>query len=106
MSTITRLLCLRPMIASAAVIADTYPKRMLFAGSMVCYKAGDRTKMVEASLDRDKDEAGRLIESDKCRAISTTTNVNFIEGPKDGDKSSLSQLPRGKPAMAASGWLR
>lgn len=105
MNTVSRLLCLLPLIASAAM-ADTYPKRTLVADSVVCFNVGYRTKMVEASLDHDEDEAGRLIESDKCRAISTTTNVNFIEGPKDGDKSSLSQLPRGKPAMTASGWLR
>ena len=74
--------------------------------SMVCYKAGDWTKMVEASLDQDEDEAERLIGSGKCRAISTATKVNFIEGSKDGDKSALIQLPSGKTAMTASGWLR
>jgi hypothetical protein len=106
MHTITRLLCLLPMISSAAAMADTYPKRTLVAGSMVCYKAGDWTKMVEASLDQDEDEAERLIGSGKCRTISTATKVSFIEGPKDGDKSALIQLPSGKTAMTANGWLR
>ncbi|TDK53620.1 hypothetical protein [Pseudomonas moraviensis] len=106
MNTITRLLCLLPMISSAAAMADTYPKRTLVAGSMVCYKAGDWTKMVEASLDQDEDEAERLIGSGKCRTISIATKVSFIEGPKDGDKSALIQLPSGKTAMTANGWLR
>lgn len=105
MNTVSRLLCVLPFLTSV-VMADTYPKRTLVAGSMVCYKAGDWTKMVEASLDQDEDEAGRLIESGKCRTISTATKVNFIEGPKDGDKSALIQLPSGKTAMTANGWLR
>ncbi|MBK3446258.1 hypothetical protein [Pseudomonas lactis] len=106
MHTITRLLCLLPMISSAAAMADTYPKRILVAGSMVCYKAGDWTRMIEASLDQDEDEAERLIGSGKCRTIGTATKVNFIEGPKDGGKSALIQLPSGKTAMTATGWLR
>ena len=85
---------------------DRVCKRTLVAGSMVCYKAGDWTKMVEASLDQDEDEAERLIDSGKCRTISTATKVNFIEGAKDGDKSALIQLPSGKTAMTANGWLR
>lgn len=106
MNTVSRLLCLLSLFASAAAMADTYPKRTLVAGSMVCYKAGDWTKMVEASLDQDEDEAERLIGSGKCRTISTATKVNFIEGPKNGDKSALIQLPSGKTAMTANGWLR
>jgi hypothetical protein len=106
MNTISRLLCLLPLIASVSAMADTYPKRTLVAGSMVCYKAGDWRDMVEASLDQDEDEATRLVESGKCRTISTATKVSFIEGPKDGDKSALIQLPSGKTAMTANGWLR
>ncbi|AZF16927.1 hypothetical protein [Pseudomonas sp. R3-18-08] len=106
MNTNSRLLCLLSLLASTAAVADTYPKRTLVAGSMVCYKAGDWTKMVEASLDQDEDEAERLIGSGKCRTISTATKVKFIEGPKDGDKSALIQLPSGKTAMTANGWLR
>ncbi|MGE7816538.1 hypothetical protein ACQKMW_24420 [Pseudomonas sivasensis] len=106
MNIVTRLLCLLPLFASAAAMADTYPKRTLAAGSMVCFKAGDWTKLVEASLDQDEDEAERLIGSGKCRTLSTATKVNFIEGPKNGDKSALIQLPSGKTAMTATGWLR
>ncbi|PBP56285.1 hypothetical protein [Pseudomonas syringae] len=87
-------------------MADNYPQRTLVAGSIVCYKDGDWTKIVEASLDQDENEAGRLIESGKCQTISTATKVNFIEGPKEGDKSALIQLPSGKIAMTANGWLR
>lgn len=106
MNTVSRLLCLLPLIASAAAMADTYPKRTLIAGSMVCFKAGDWSDMVEASLDQDEEAATRLVESGKCRTISTATKVNFIEGAKDGDKSALIQLPSGKTAMTANGWLR
>ena len=65
MNTASRLLCLLPLIASAAV-ADTYPQQTMIDGSMVCFKAGDWGDMVEASLDQDWDAATRLVESGKC----------------------------------------
>lgn len=102
MKIFARLPCLLSLPASGATMADTYPKRTLVAGSMVCFKAVDWTKMVEALLD----EAGSLIKSGKRRTISTATKVSFIEGPKDGDKSALIQLPSGKTVMTANGWLR
>jgi hypothetical protein len=85
-------------------MADTYPKLTLVPSSMVCYKAGDWANMVEASLDQDEDEDGRLIESGKCRPISAATKVNFIKAPKDGGKSALNQLPSGITAMTANAW--
>jgi hypothetical protein len=72
---------------------------------MVCFKAGDWTDLVEASIDQDQDAASRLIESGKCRVISNATKVNFIEAGA-ADKSALIQLPSGKTAMTATGWLR
>ena len=104
MNTVSRLLSLLSLIASAAV-ADTYPQRTLIAGSMVCFKAGDWREMVEASLDQDEAEAERLISSGKCRAFASSTKVSFIEPDRSG-KSALIQLPSGKTAMTAIGWLR
>lgn len=104
MKTVTRLLCLLPLIASTA-IAETYPKRTLAAGSMACYKAGDWRELVEASLDQDEDTASRLIASGKCRTFSSSTKVSFIE-PDSSGMSALIQLPSGKTAMTAIGWLR
>lgn len=104
MNTVARMLCLLPLIASAAM-ADTYPKRTLVAGSMVCYKAGDWRELVEASLDQDEDGAERLMSAGKCRAFSSPTKVSFIE-PDSSGKSALIQLPSGKTAMTAIGWLR
>lgn len=105
MNTVSRLLCLLPLIASAAM-ADTYPKRTLVAGSMACYKAGDWREMVEASLDQDEDAASSLIVSGKCRTISNATKVSFIEDAKAIGDSALIQLPSGKTAFTATGWLR
>lgn len=105
MNTISRWLCLLPMIASAAAMADTYPKKTLVAGSMACYKAGDWRELVEASLDQDEDGAERLISSGKCRTFSSATKVSFIE-PDSSGKSALILLPSGKTAMTAIGWLR
>lgn len=104
MNTFSRLLCLLPLLASAAV-AETYPQRTLIAGSMVCFKAGDWGDMVEASIDQDEDGAERLISAGKCRTISSSTKVSFIETDSSG-KSALIQLPSGKTAMTAIGWLR
>lgn len=73
MNTVTRLLCLLPLFASAAAMADTYPKKTLVAGSMACYKAGDWRELVEASLDEDEDGADRLISAGKCRTFSSAT---------------------------------
>lgn len=106
MNTISRLLCLLPMIASAAAMADTYPKKTLVAGSMACYKAGDWKDMVEASLDQDEGAAERLIGTGKCRTISSSTKVSYIEDAKFIGDSALIQLPSGKTAFTASGWLR
>lgn len=104
MNTVSRLLCLLPLLASTAM-ADTYPQRTLKAGSMVCFKAGDWSDMVEASIDQDGDEATRLVESGKCRTISNATKVSVIE-PSINEKSSMIQLPSGKTAHTANGWLR
>ena len=104
MNNVTRLLCLLPLLASGAM-ADTYPKRTLIAGSMVCFKAGDWSDMVEASIDQDGDAATRLVDSGKCRVVSNATKVSFIETDSSG-KSALIQLPSGKTAMTAIGWLR
>ena len=104
MNTVSRLLCLLPLLASTAM-ADTYPQRTLKAGSMACYKAGDWRELVEASLDQDEDGAERLISSGKCRAFSSATKVSFIELDSSG-KSALIQLPSGKTSMTAIGWLR
>lgn len=104
MNTVSRLLCLLPLIASAAV-ADTYPQRTLIAGSMVCFKAGDWRELVEASLDQDEASAERLISAGKCRAFSSPTKVSFIQ-PDSSGESALIQLPSGKTAMTAIGWLR
>lgn len=103
MNTVSRLLCLLPLIASATAMADTYPKKTLVAGSMACYKAGDWRELVEASLDNDG--AGRLISSGRCRTFSSATKVSFIE-PDSRGKSALILLPSGKTAMTAIGWLR
>ncbi|PMY44723.1 hypothetical protein DMW99_27205 [Pseudomonas chlororaphis] len=104
MNIASRLLCLLPLVTSMAM-ADTYPKRTLIGGSMACYKAGDWRELVEASLDQDEDTASRLIASGKCRAFSSPTKVSFIE-PDSSGKSALIQLPSGKTAMTAIGWLR
>jgi len=104
MNTVSRLLCLLPLIASAAM-ADTYPQRTLIAGSMVCFKAGDWSDMVEASIDQDGDAATRLVDSGKCRVVSKATKVSVIE-PSSMEKSSMIQLPSGKTAHTANGWLR
>lgn len=105
MKTVVRMLCLLPLIASAAM-AETYPKKTLVAGSMVCFKGGDWRDMVEASLDQDEDAAERLIGSGKCRTISNGTKVNYIEAAKFIGDSALIQLPSGKTAFTADGWLR
>ncbi|WP_454834751.1 hypothetical protein [Pseudomonas lini] len=104
MNTVSRLLCLLPFLTPVAM-ADTYPQRTLIAGSMVCYKAGDWHDLIEASLDKDEDGAERLISAGKCRTISSSTKVSFIE-PDSSGKSALIQLPSGKTAMTAIGWLR
>lgn len=105
MNTVARMLCLLPLIASTAM-AETYPKRTLAAGSMACYKAGDWRELVEASLDQDESAAERLIGTGKCRTISNATKVNYIEEAKFIGDSALIQLPSGKTAFTASGWLR
>lgn len=104
MNTVSRLLCLLPLLASTAM-AETYPTRTLIANSMICYKLGDWRDMIEASLDKDEDGAERLISTGKCRTISSPTKVSFIESNSDG-KSALILLPSGKTAMTAIGWLR
>lgn len=105
MNTVSRFLCLLPLLASTAAMADTYPQRTLIGGSMVCFKARDWNDMVEASIDQDGDAATRLVESGKCRTISNATKVSVIE-PSTNDKSSMIQLPSGKTAHTANGWLR
>jgi hypothetical protein len=104
MKAVARMLCLLPLIASAAM-AESYPKKTLVAGSMACYKAGDWRELVEASLDQDEDGADRLISAGKCRTFSSATKVSFIE-PDSSGKSALILLPSGKTAMTAIGWLR
>lgn len=104
MNTVSRLLCLLPLLASAAM-ADTYPQRTLSGGSMLCYKLGDWRDMIEASIDQDEEGAERLISSGKCRTISNATKVSFIEANSDGS-SALILLPSGKTAMTAIAWLR
>jgi hypothetical protein len=86
-------------------MADAYPQKTLSGGTMVCYKAGDWRDMVEASIDQDEEEASRLIASGKCRTISNATKVSLIE-PSSVEKSSMIQLPSGKTAHTANGWLR
>ncbi|MBD8604848.1 hypothetical protein IFT80_19595 [Pseudomonas sp. CFBP 8771] len=104
MKTNAYLLCLLSLTASAA-IADTYPKKTLVGGSMACYKLGDWRDLVAASLDQDEDGAAHLVASGKCRTFSTATRVGFIETDASG-ASALIQLPSGKTAMTAMGWLK
>lgn len=72
---------------------------------MACYKLGDWRDLVAASLDQDEDGAAHLVASGKCRTFSTATRVGFIETDA-GDASALIQLPSGKTAMTAMGWLK
>lgn len=104
MRTVARMLCLLPMLATT-VMADTYPKKTLVGGSMACYKLGDWRDLVAASLDQDEDGAAHLVASGKCRTFSTATRVGFIETDASG-ASALIQLPSGKTAMTAMGWLK
>lgn len=105
MKIFARMLCLLPLITFAAV-AETYPKKTLVAGSMVCFKIGDWRDMVEASLDQDEGAAERLISSGKCRTVSNATKVGYVEAVKFIGDSALVQLPSGKTAFTADGWLR
>lgn len=104
MNIVSRLLCLLPLLATSAT-ADTYPQLTLKAGSMVCLKAGDWSDMVGASIDQDGKAATRLVESGKCRTISSSIKVSVIE-PSINEKFSMIQLPSGKTAHTANGWLR
>ncbi|EJM83044.1 hypothetical protein [Pseudomonas sp. GM60] len=100
----TYVLCGLSLLASAAM-ADTYPKRTLIAGSVICSKAGDWSDMVEASTDQDEGAAGQLLTSGKCRIISTAIKVSLIEPEEDG-VGALILLPSGKTANTSEKFLR
>ncbi|WP_281687645.1 hypothetical protein [Pseudomonas citronellolis] len=89
----------------SAAWADVYPQRILVSGAVVCSKAGDWSDMVEASIDEDEVAAGQLLQSGKCRIVSSAMRVNLIEPEKRGI-GALIELPSGKTAITSERFLR
>ncbi len=98
------LLCLLPLLASSAFASD-YPQKTLKPNSVICYDFSDWREMLAAYTDDDDASAERLVSSGACRFVTKATRVSYLD-PAAGDIGALIQLPSGKTAYTADGFLK
>lgn len=97
------LLCLFPLLASS-VFASEFPQKTLKPNSVICFEFSDWKEMLAAYADEDEAAADRLVSSGACRVVTKATRVSYLD-PAAGGTGALIQLPSGKGAYTADGFL-